>query len=267
MSSAPTGKIVTKITVGKTKATLLFKGGESIVLSLDAYSDMPAYVGKRLSEKQFAQLQKAAEIDAYFVKGLRYAFSSPKSAHEIYERIEREGAEEADIKLIMGRLKKLGLIDDESFAKNYAEDAGDLKLYGEERIRFELSQKGVSEAIIKKLSFPISNERKKADAYAKILDKKYQRVPRRNKKMKMLLSLKERGFRGEIASDAVEKNITYSDGEEAKELKKEYQKAKIHYQRKYDGYELKERILACLARKGFAYEDIIREWEENQYAD
>ena len=267
MSSAPTGKMVSKITVGKSKVTILFKGGDSLSLSHDAYSDAPLYVGKKLSEKAFAALKKTAEIDAYYVKGLRYAASSPKTAHQIYEKLEHEGAEEADIKSILGRIKKLGLIDDLAYAKNYAEDAGELKLYGEERIRFELAQKGVAEAIIKSLSFPISEEKKKADAYAKLIDKKYVRVPKRTKRSKMILALKERGFDGEIAAWAVDKNLTHSSSTEKKELEKEFIKAKAHYQRKYAGYDLRQRILASLARKGFDMGDILRMMEENGYAD
>ena len=56
--------------------------------------------------------------------------------------------------------------------------------------------------------------------------------------------------------------LSYNDEvTEVSQLEKEYNKAKARYSRKYEGYELRQKVIAHLLQKGFRYDDI-KEIEE-----
>jgi regulatory protein len=67
-----------------------------------------------------------------------------RSAAELAEWLRRRGVEEIEIEAALERLRALGEIDDERFARRFAEDKRELAGWGAERIREVLVARGVA---------------------------------------------------------------------------------------------------------------------------
>jgi len=50
-------------------------------------------------------------------------------------------------------------------------------------------------------------------------------------------------------------------------LKKDYEKIKNRYEKKYEGYQLKQKIYAALTNKGYKYQEIKKVLEDFTYED
>ena len=50
-------------------------------------------------------------------------------------------------------------------------------------------------------------------------------------------------------------------------LKKDYEKIKNRYKKKYEGYQLKQKIYAALINKGYKYQEIRKVLEDFTYED
>ena len=66
-----------------------------------------------------------------------------------------------------------------------------------------------------------------------------------------------KGFTYDLARKTVgQLDISADDNMEADLISKELEKLYRKYSRKYDGYELKQRLIQALARKGFEFDQI-----------
>jgi len=67
-----------------------------------------------------------------------------RSSAELARWLRERGVEEEDVEAVVGRLVELGELDDERFARRYAEDKRELAGWGAERIRDALLARGVA---------------------------------------------------------------------------------------------------------------------------
>ena len=124
-------------------------------------------------------------------------------------------------------------------------------------LKQKLIQKGVSSHYIDQITseFDFSEV---AQRTAQKLAKQYaKKLPPRALKDKIAQNLINKGFSYEVAKQAYHQLDIEQDEEQTldlimKELEKQHQK----YSRKYEGYELKQRLTQALARKGYDYSDI-----------
>ena len=261
MSAVKTGKT---IEYKKSGVALVLSDGEKLTLTPDSFTEMPLYEGKTLSEKECAKLVSLAQSDVYYAYALKLCLADTKTVAEVRKKLEGKGASKEMIRSILSRLKEAGFLNDDLYAKVYASDIASLRCYGKKRVLYELRKRGISDAILSKLSFSWEDEKDKADRYAAILNKKASKVPNSKKRMKMIEGLMERGFEEDVAREAVNDVATTNDPEEERNaLTRDYFALKIRYERKYEGYELREHILSALIRKGYRYDDIKQLEEDN----
>ncbi|MGM9814434.1 MAG: hypothetical protein ACI32C_06055 [Candidatus Enteromonas sp.] len=257
MSNVKNGKAIVKITHKKSGATVEFEDGSKLLLSPDSFTESPLYEGKILSEKEIKKLEVLSSADEYYEYALKLCFRDQKTKKEVVDRLTAKGASKETIRSILARLKAAGLIDDRLYVTVYAKDIASLRCYGRKKVLYELKKKGVSEAILNSIAFTDEEELDKATRYAEILNRRSDKVPNAKKKMKMLIGLMERGFDEDIAREAVSRVATVNDpDEERNALAKDYLTYKVRYERKFEGYELKQRVLAALLKKGYRYDDI-----------
>lgn len=74
---------------------------------------------------------------------LRYLSSRPRSYRDTVKRLEEEAYPESVIARVMALMVKYNYVDDEQFARMYAESRLRTGRYGPRRVRQELRQKGV----------------------------------------------------------------------------------------------------------------------------
>ena len=97
----------------------------------------------------------------------------------------------------------------------------------------------------------------------KLVMSKYSRLPLKALKMKIATNLTSKGFSYDISKIAIDNLELESDEDNESELlQKELDKIMRKYSRKYDGYDLKQRVSNALARKGFDFDVINRELRE-----
>ena len=139
------------------------------------------------------------------------------------------------------------------------------RCFGESKIVKHLKDKGIPEALIKKASFPVSLEKKKAKALLEKLDKKYDRYAYSSKKKHVYQALISQGYNIEVAKEVSELVKRGTDKQEIALLKKDYEKALKRYERKYEGYQLKQKLYAYLVSKGYGYKDIKKVLDMEDY--
>ena len=81
-------------------------------------------------------------------KALRYLEFRSHSEKELSEKLKHSGAKDEDILSVITFLKEYNFLNDQSFAEKYAHDLVRLKKFGKNRVKLELSKKGISQEII-----------------------------------------------------------------------------------------------------------------------
>lgn len=248
---------IEKVSMKKEIVTIVFDDGEKIELNENSFTEFRLYVGKIIEASEFRRLKDYEHQDVYYNLALRKLSRDSHSVHEIRQKLFEKGADEETVKKITTRLKQQGLLNDELYAKTFAEDVADLRCLGKNRIIYSLHSKGIPQTIIDDLEFDREKELEKAIRLATVLDKKYSRVPMANKAFKILKGLMEKGFEEEVAQEAALKAITPNDkDDEMMRLSRLYDAAYLRYSRKYEGYDLDRRVFAYLANKGYSYDQV-----------
>jgi regulatory protein len=76
----------------------------------------------------------------------RFLAGRDRSAQEIQQHLAARGVSATRVKRILGRLRRYGYVDDRRYAQATAQRAAS-RGYGSERVRFELSAKGIDERL------------------------------------------------------------------------------------------------------------------------
>jgi len=249
-----TGKKITAISSNrKGQQIVVFSGGEKLVLSPNAFTETPLYVGKDVSALEMRSLRSFLEREKLMNYGLGLVSKQERSAKEIKEKLLAKSGDLGLVKEVMFYLKKEGFLNDEEFAKDYASSKAAL-LYGRERIlntlRFE---KGINPEILDRLSFPEENSH--ARAFLRTLEKKTASLPARSRRNKLSLMLSRRGFSSDVIKEVVD-DIPANPAAVKANLEKEVTKAILRYGKKYNGYDLKQKCFAYLYSKGFPSSEI-----------
>ena len=158
-------------------------------------------------------------------------------------------------KKVINKLKENDLVDDAAYMEDLIAWDHE-RFFGKNKIIKHLKDKGIPESLINKASFPLSLERKKAKSLIDKYEKKYSRYAYESKKQHIYQALLTQGYTGDVAKEVLEGVKKGSPKNEKEILKKDYQKIKARYSKKYQGYELKQKIYSALALKGYKYDEI-----------
>jgi regulatory protein len=125
-----------------------------------------------------------------------------RTTSELAEWLGRRGFDTADVRAALSRLAAAGELDDERFARRYAEDKRALSGWGAERIREALLAKGVASATVDAVLAE--------DSHADQLERAGELLARRGRpltgnaeRQRALEFLARRGYDYEIAYEAV----------------------------------------------------------------
>ena len=270
MSEKNIGDVITRIRVRKTHkgVVIYFASGEKIPLSQDSYVDFRLYEGKEMSSEEMKKLLSFGEEDEYYSYALKLLSKEVYTSHDLLLKMTRKGASVDVAKAIVKRLREAGLIDDEAYARVYATDLADFRLYGKNKTLAKLREKGIPPRILETLVFPPEKELERACRYVEVLNKKYAKTPSAKKKQKAFVALLEKGYDREIAYEAIEQNLNATPANvEEESLAKDFYVAKNKYLKYEDLYVRKQKIFAYLSRKGYRYEDIKAAIEEEYHED
>lgn len=216
------------------------------------------------------ELQKEIEAEDTFAKAysktLNYLSHSLRTEKQIRDYLVKN---EIDIYTdrIIGTLKELKLIDDLIYSESYVRTMANVNQKGPRNIEQDLKQRGVSEHTIMDALMEYPEEQQLENAID-LAEKKWTKTKNRStfesiQKVKQYLVNK--GYNFEQADQAISTIDTEKDqDEEYRSLEKQAEKASKRYARKYEGYELNQRLRAFLYSKGFQNELINRYLEERE---
>jgi regulatory protein len=101
-------------------------------------------IGTWLSDEEIAALKVADEVERAREKALDYLSYRPRSETELRSYLLERGFSEATIADVLQRLNRVGLVDDEAFARFWVENRDQFRPRGKRAMMQELRQKGVS---------------------------------------------------------------------------------------------------------------------------
>ena len=249
------------------KITKLEKKKRLYLLELD--SDQTCYItedtivrfmltkGKEISAEELTEIKSFAQFSYSKNLALYHLSFKARTEKEVRDYLARHEIDEKIIPQVIQSLKNDNWINDRQYAQaiiNSNQLSGDKGSY---MLMQKISQKGVAKSIIQEVlqEFDMAEV---AERTAEKLLKKYQgKLPARALQDKIIQNLTNKGFsysEAKAAFDQLDNQIDEETVQELifKELDKQYPK----YSRKYEGYELKQRLTQVLARKGYDFSDI-----------
>jgi regulatory protein len=145
----PAGTITAlRAQVNDSQRVNVFINGEfAIGVSLDTISKEGLYIGKALSEEEYARVARAEGVDKAIQAALRFLEARPRSAAEVRDRLRRKEFEPETITAALDRLGELGLVDDAAFARFWVENRQICRPRGAGALRDELRRKGIDRAV------------------------------------------------------------------------------------------------------------------------
>ena len=249
------------------KITKLEKKKRLYLLELD--SDKSCYItedtivrfmltkGKEISAEELTEIKSFAQFSYSKNLALYHLSFKARTEKEVKDYLAKHEVNENIIPKVIQSLKDDNWINDRQYAYaiiNSNQLSGDKGSY---MLMQKISQKGVAKSIIQEVlqEFDMTEV---AERTAEKLLKKYQgKLPTRALQDKIIQSLTNKGFsytEAKTAFDQLDSQVEEETVQELifKELDKQYRK----YSRKYEGYELKQRLTQVLARKGYDFSDI-----------
>ncbi|MGT2667012.1 recombination regulator RecX [Streptococcus rifensis] len=207
---------------------------------------------EELSEiKDFAQFSYGKNLALY-----QLSFKQ-RTTREVRDYLAKHEIEEKIINRVIKNLQTDGWLDDAKFVVTIIEHnqlSGDKGGYV---LKQKLLQKGIVASTIDE-ALAEADFSEVCQRVADKLARKYEgKLPTKGLKDKLIQSLTSKGFSYSEVNQAIH-NLDLEKDEESeqdlifRELDKQYSK----YSRKYEGYELKQRLTQALARKGFEFSDI-----------
>ena len=212
---------------------------------------------KVISQEELKEIQDFAKFSYGKNLALYHLSFKARTEKEVSEYLKKYDIDAKIVSQVIANLKEDKWINDSQYAYtiiNANQLSGDKGPYV---LTQKLAQKGISKSTIEEIlkEFDFSEV---AQRIANKLLKKYEgKLPARALQDKIIQNLTNKGFSysdAKVAFDELDSQVDQETTQELifKELDKQYAK----YARKYEGYELKQRLTQVLSRKGYDFSDI-----------
>ena len=212
---------------------------------------------KIISKEELTEIQDFAQFSYGKNLALYHLSFKSRTEKEVREYLDKYDIKDTIASQVIANLKEDNWINDRQYAYsiiNANQLSGDKGPYV---LSQKLAQKGIAKSTIEEVlkDFDFSEV---AQRIAEKLLKKYAgKLPARALQDKIIQNLTNKGFSYSDARNAFYDLDSKVDQETTQELIfKELDKQYAKYARKYEGYELKQRLTQVLARKGYDFSDI-----------
>lgn len=256
-----TGNKILNVKFYKEKVTLKF-ADEILDIPLDIFSSFYLYKGKVISTKELNEIKSQIAIYDLYKYAKKLTTKNLYSEYRIREKLYLKEANKKEVDEVINLLKKASLINDDLLVEEYVRLANE-KNIGKRKIIAKLQEKGIFNDKITNIDFPYKKELEKAYNQLNKLEKRYDKYNYKMKKDHIIKALNSLGFDLDIAFEVSEDIKSNSPKEELNKLNKDFIIISNKYKKRYEGYELKEKIIAALSNKGYKYKDINLIMEEN----
>ena len=248
---------ITKLEKKKRLYLMELDGQQTSYITEDTIVRFMLSKDKVISKEELTEIQDFAQFSYGKNLALYHLSFKARTEKEVREYLNKYDLDENITSQVIANLKEDNWINDRQYAYsiiNANQLSGDKGPYV---LAQKLSQKGIAKATIEDIlkDFDFSEV---AQRVAEKLLKKYTgKLPTRALQDKIIQNLTNKGFSYSDAKNAFDDLDSQVDQETTQELIfKELDKQYSKYARKYEGYELKQRLTQVLARKGYDFSDI-----------
>ncbi len=130
----------------KTRCNIEVDGRFYCGMKLETVMQNRLKAGVSVSEGELSRMQLESEKQTALDKALTHISASMKTEREVRDYLRRKGYLQDVCDHVIEKMKGYGFLDDEAYARAYAESAGKKK--GKRLIAAELARKGVSEEAV-----------------------------------------------------------------------------------------------------------------------
>lgn len=193
--------VITEIKKGKRGNSLLFGDGQYLMsLKDEVLIKSGVKVGTHIDESVLNNIKKISEICKAKEKALNLLSYRGRSKKELKDRIARD-TDEIYASLAVEKMESLGLINDVSFAEQYAQELLFNKRCSFSLTRYKLREKGISEEIIDSVLSKIDvNE---DDQVLFLLNNKfYKKIKDEKSKKRVINTLSRLGYSWSVIKNA-----------------------------------------------------------------
>ncbi|HFI0114665.1 TPA: recombination regulator RecX [Streptococcus suis] len=248
---------ITKIEKKKRLYLLEVEGQENTYITEDTIVHFMLSKDKEITENELQEIRDFAQFS--YGKNLALYFISFKqrTKKEVIDYLAKYEISGAPAQKIVANLEEDKWIDDKAYVEAYIRQNGLSGDKGPAMLRQKLMTKGVSKSLIDGGLAEVDFSDLAGKVAEKLLRKYQNKLPLRALQDKLVQGLMAKGFSYELAKQTIGQLALASDEEnEAELISKELDKQYRKYSRKYEGYELQQRLMQALARKGFDFDAI-----------
>ena len=192
---------ITALTVQQhqpTRVSVFLDGAFAFGIAQEIVREWGLRLGHRLSVADQERLRSAEQFLAAQATALQYLGARPRTAHEVRQKLRRDGVEAEVVDQVMARLHARGALDDAAYTHAYLTSRLANRGYGPQRLRRELQQRGIGRALVEETvqqDLPIEEVLAAARAQAV---KRWPRLARETdlarRRQKLWAFLRRRGF-------------------------------------------------------------------------
>ncbi|MEQ9764649.1 recombination regulator RecX [Streptococcus sp. ZJ151] len=248
---------ITKIEKKKRLYLLELDETEKLYITEDTIVRFMLSKGMTISEKELDEIRQFAQFS--YGKNLALYFISFKqrTEKEVRDYLYKHEIESTVIPKVIDNLKADKWINDKQFVMSTVEQNLSSGDKGSFVIKQKLMQKGISSSTIDSVLADYDFTEVAERIAQKLLRKYDGKLAFKALKDKLSQSLTNKGFSYQEAKLAIETLDLEKDEETEEELiYQELEKQYRKYSRKYEGYDLKQRLTQALARKGYDFDAI-----------
>lgn len=187
---------------------LIMFGPHSMTVHEDVMIKYRMMKGSVFRKEELEEIVVADERQQAYVEALRFLERKPRTEKEIAQRLGQKGMTSDGIEKTIDRLQQERLVDDELYAKQWAEQRITKQKKGRMWVRQELRQKGIESELIVEALNEVNEEDEFNSAYT-IGKKKWQQIKgdALERKRKTGAFLMRRGFTGEQVRKVINRLI------------------------------------------------------------
>ena len=167
--------------------------------------------GVALSREELAEARNAGERALALGRALNYLGYRARSEKEVRDRLRRYGYGEETVGGVIGRLKELGYLDDEDFARLVAREKA--RRYGPRRVSAELRKSGVDDELARDVVDEEFAGRSEAEEARSVAAQRYNRGGARAEARRVYGFLVRRGYSSEVCAEVAREYREAPDAE------------------------------------------------------
>ncbi len=175
-------------------------------------------VGMILTDEEIAALRLADEVERAHEKALNYLSYRPRSEAELQNHLLESDFAEATVAEVLHRLREVGLVDDDAFARYWVDNRARFRPRGKRMLVQELRQKDVASGVIE-TTLTEYDEVAAAQHVAEEQSRRLTHLPPELFRRRLWDRLMRRGFSPDIIQEVLATQpFSQLDTEESEEL-------------------------------------------------